>query len=158
MADKILCYSELIQLQTFEERFEYLKIGNQRIGIETFGGERFLNQQLYRDPKYRAIRNEVIIRDGACDLAMPDRIIDPKSLQFITAENKKFRAQYVFVHHMNPITIKDVIEHSKYAWDPEYMITCSFGTHNAIHYGCIDLTPRSEVVERTPNDTCPWKN
>lgn len=133
-------YSELIKLPTFEERFEYLKLDGE-VGKDTFGFERYLNQLLYHLPEWKDIRRKVIVRDEGCDLAIPDREI----------------YGLVMVHHMNPITIEDVEEHNLDVFDPEYLITVSKLTHNAIHYGDENFLIESKLVERSPDDTCPWR-
>lgn len=136
----IRTYSELIQIPTFEERFEYLRL-NGKVGEETFGFDRWLNQVFYRkDPEWLAVRDHVIIRDNGCDLAIPDREIGTK----------------ILVHHMNPITREDIINRTKFLLDPEYLICTMNITHRAIHYGDKDqliLVPK----ERTKYDTCPWR-
>lgn len=133
-------YTELIKLPTFEERYRYLRIGG-RVGEETFGIDRWLNQVFYqKDPDWRAVRDAVIIRDGGCDLAMPDRQIDGR----------------ILVHHINPITKYDIIHRTPLLLDPENLICTVKSTHDAIHYGDeskLIIAP----VERRPNDTCPWK-
>lgn len=136
---KIRTYSELITLSTFEERYRYLKLGG-RVGAETFGHDRFLNQMLYQNPKWKAARDTVIIRDNGCDLGIDDRDIGGK----------------IYVHHMNPITIEDIENESEFLFDPEYLICVSHNTHNAIHYGDESLLIL-DPVERTENDTCPWR-
>ena len=133
------CYSELILLPTFEERYEYLKLSGQ-VGFETFGPERYLNQILYRSPEWRHVRREVIIRDEGCDLAHPEFEIFDK----------------ILIHHINPITIDDVKNRDPKIFDMENLITVSHNTHNAIHYGSADLLPVLPP-ERYPGDTCPWK-
>ena len=135
----IRTYSELITLPTFEERYRYLRLGG-RVGEETFGFDRYLNQIFYRSEEWRAIRDEVIIRDGGCDLGMADREIFGK----------------ILVHHMNPIRQEDILRRSKFLLDPEYLICTVKNTHDAIHYGdesLLILPP----VERTKYDTCPWR-
>lgn len=133
-------YSELILLPTFEERFEYLKL-NGDVGKSTFGFERYLNQNFYRSKEWSDIRHKIIVRDMGCDLAINDREILWK----------------VYVHHMNPLRISDFEEHSKFLLNPEYLISVSFETHNAIHYGDESLLVPSAIIERQPNDTCPWR-
>lgn len=135
----IRTYSELIRLPTFEERFEYLKLRGQ-IGYETFGAERYLNQELYRSKLWRSVRNKVIIRDGSFDLGIEDYEIFDK----------------VIIHHMNPITIEDVINRDPKIFNPEFLICVSDRTHRAIHYGDRKLLPKV-TMERSRNDTCPWK-
>lgn len=134
-------YSELITLPTFEERYEYLRLGG-RVGEETFGFDRYLNQAFYKSDEWLSVRNYVIIRDYGCDLAIPDREI-PNGVR-------------ILVHHMNPLTIDDVIHKSKYLLDPEYLICTIKNTHDAIHYGDDSILIRNPV-ERRANDTCPWR-
>ena len=133
-------YSELITLPTFEERFRYLKL-NQRIGDDTFGFDRYLNQQFYRSEEWKQVRNEVIVRDNGCDLAIPDREI----------------FGIIIVHHMNPISLDDIDGNEKYILDPEYLITTFKTTHDAIHFGDESILVESEPAVRTQNDTCPWR-
>lgn len=137
----IRTYSELIKLETFEERFEYLKLGD-KVGKETFGYDRYLNQLLYTSDKWRKVRAWVITRDGGCDLASADREI-PDGVK-------------VFVHHMNPITVEDILNESEFVFDPEYLITTIKITHDAIHYGDSELLYKDPIV-RSKNDTCPWR-
>ena len=136
---KIRTYSELILLPTFEERFEYLKLDG-RVGEDTFGFDRYLNQVFYRSHEWKKIRDHVIIRDNACDLGIEGLDIYGK----------------VLIHHMNPITVKDIESRSKILLDPEYLICTVHNTHNAIHYGDENLLIKTPS-ERTKNDTCPWK-
>lgn len=136
----IRTYSELMKLPTFKERFEYLKIGG-KIGEETFGFDRYINQMLYKKPEWISVRNKVITRDRGCDLGVENYEIVGK----------------VMVHHMNPITVDDILNRLDYVLDPEYLISSSMMTHNAIHYGSEDLLPQ-EPIERTKNDTCPWRH
>lgn len=135
----IRTYSELIKLRTFEERFQYLQL-NGRVGEETFGFDRYLNQKFYNDPEWLHIRDQVIIRDNGCDLAMPDREIKTR----------------ILVHHMNPIDKEDILRRSDFLLNPEYLICTIKATHDAIHYG-----DESKLIimppERRPNDTCPWR-
>lgn len=136
----IKTYSELIKLPTFEERFRYCKCDG-RVGQDTFGWDRFINQWLYqRSQKWKSIRNEAIIRDNGCDLAMLDRQIYDR----------------IIVHHLNPLTIEDLENESPFVFDLEYLVCCSHNTHNAIHYGDEHLLMK-DPIERTKNDTCPWK-
>ena len=135
----IKTYSELIALPTFEERYEYLRL-NSRVGEDTFGFDRYLNQNFYRSAEWRRIRDRVIVRDNGCDLAIDDRIIYGK----------------ILIHHMNPITDKDLFNLSDILLDPEYLICVSHNTHNAIHYGDGERLVKDPIV-RTKNDTCPWK-
>lgn len=135
-----LYYSDLIKLPDFQSRFEYLKLTG-RVGKDTFGRMRYLNQAFYRSTEYKSLRDRLIIRDNGCDLAVPDYDIPGK----------------IILHHLNPITIEDVIGRSEALLDPENLICVSLETHNAIHYGDANNLPRRGLVERAPNDTCPWK-
>jgi len=132
-------YRELSRLKTFDERFEYLKIGG-LVGESTFGFERYLNQTLYNSSKWRRLRNQIIIRDNGCDLG-----VEGYEIQGI-----------IIVHHMNPISVDDLKDFSDDIFNPEYLICVSLTTHNAIHYGDKSLIPQ-EPIERRPGDTCPWK-
>lgn len=132
-------YSELVKFETFEERFEYLNLSG-TVGSDTFGFDRYLNQIFYKSPEWKRVRREVILRDNGCDLGIYGRDID----------------KGIIIHHMNPISINDIVERRDYILNPEYLICTSHQTHNAIHYGNksgLILTP----VEREPFDTCPWK-
>lgn len=132
-------YTELIALSTFKDRFDYLKL-NGKIGEETFGFDRYLNQQFYHSQEWKKIRNQIIIRDNACDIAHPDFPI----------------AGRIYIHHLNPITSEDIINHTRYLVDPEFLVCVSYDTHYSITYGDEGLLP-SGPVERKPNDTCPWR-
>ena len=138
----IRTYSELISLPTFEERYEYLRLGD-KVGQETFGFDRYLNQLFYTKPEWRKLRNDIIARDRGCDLAMPDREIGP--------------GVKIFIHHMNPITADDILNRSEFLLDPEYLITTIKITHDAIHYGTKELLYEEPIV-RFKNDTCPWRH
>ena len=136
----IRTYSELIRLPTFEERYNYLRLTGQ-VGRETFGFDRYLNQVFYqRSQKWKRARDEVIIRDNGCDLAMEGHEIYER----------------IIVHHMNPITIDDLERESDFLLDPEFLITTIHNTHNAIHYGDASLLLHIPV-ERSSYDTCPWR-
>ena len=135
----IRIYSDLIQLPTFEERFRYLQL-NSSVGKETFGFDRYLNQNFYRSAEWKRIRDKVIIRDNGCDLGIEDRLIYGR----------------VIIHHMNPVTDRDIVDLTSFLLNPEYLICVSHNTHNAIHYGNEDLLMKGPVI-RTKNDTCPWK-
>lgn len=138
----IRTYSELIKLPTFEERYRYLRLSG-RVGEETFGFDRYLNQQFYKSDEWMSIRDYVIIRDNGCDLGIEDREIRGRNR--------------ILVHHMNPVTKDDILRRSKYLLDPEYLICTIKNTHDAIHYGdesLLIITP----TERTRNDTCPWRH
>lgn len=133
------CHSELIQIPTFEERYEYLRLGG-RVGEDTFGFDRYLNQKFYQSPEWKRVRRDVIIRDEGRDLAM-------KGYELYGN---------IFVHHMNPITSKDLLDVADWIMNPEFLVCVSKRTHDAIHYGDKSLLPQLPV-ERTPNDMCPWK-
>lgn len=135
----IKTYSELILLPTFEERFEYLKLRGS-VGRDTFGHDRYLNQIFYTSKEWKRLRDEIIIRDNGCDLGIEGREIGGK----------------IYIHHLNPLGANDILTRSEYLMNPEYLICVSFETHNAIHYGDINLLPR-DPIERKPNDTCPWR-
>lgn len=135
----IRTYSELITIPTFEERYEYLRLGG-KVGEETFGFDRYLNQIFYKSDEWLEVRNYVIIRDNGCDLAMPGHDIFGR----------------ILVHHMNPISMDDILYRSKYLLDPEYLISTIKNTHDAIHYGDSSLLITAPI-ERRKNDTCPWK-
>lgn len=130
-------YSELKRLPTFNERYDYLRCKGD-IGKETFGFDRYLNQQLYRSQRWKSIRQQVIIRDNGCDLGIDGYELDR-----------------IIVHHMNPITIEDVMELRDEIFDPEFLICCSHRTHEAIHFGDASLLPK-DPVERKPGDTKLW--
>ena len=135
----IRTYSELRKLNTFKERYDYLRLYG-RVGKETFGFDRYLNQIIYKLPEWKSVRDKVIVRDCGCDLGMEGYEIGEK----------------ILVHHMNPITMDDIINHNQDIFNPEYLICVSHQTHNAIHYGDENQLI-SGPVERSPNDTCPWK-
>lgn len=136
----IKTYSELITFPTFEERYRYLKLDGV-IGEDTFGFDRYLNQEFYqRDQEWKRIRDFVIIRDQGCDLGVEGREIRGK----------------ILVHHMNPITKEDILKRSEFLLNPEYLICTLKSTHDAIHYGDENLLMKGPV-ERKPNDTCPWR-
>ena len=137
----IKTYRELIEIPDFNDRFEYLRLAG-KVGGPTFGSHRYLNQLLYRDPAWKSIRNAVIIRDRGCDLAHPDYELGMQS---------------AYVHHINPITREDILERAPKVFNLDNLITTSFQTHQAIHYGTESISPRT-VIERTPGDTCPWRN
>lgn len=132
-------YSELILLHTFEERYKYLQL-NGVIGDETFGFDRYINQMFYRSHEWKQVRDYVIVRDNGCDLGI---------------EGHEIRGK-ILIHHMNPIGIKDIQQVNKILLDPEYLITTMLSTHNAIHYGDESLLVK-DPIERSKNDTCPWK-
>lgn len=133
-------YRELIEIPSFHDRYMYLKLTGQ-VGDATFGSRRSLNQILYKLPEWRRIRNLVIERDKACDLAHPDFEIN---------------YQAAYIHHINPITIDDILDRDPKVLDMNNLITTTFDTHQAIHYGSERMLPKLPVV-RMPNDTCPWR-
>lgn len=135
----IRTYSELITLPTFEERYRYLKL-NGRIGEDTFGYDRYLNQILYTSSEWRRVRRDIINRDLGCDLGIEDREI----------------LDLIIVHHMNPITKQDILDRAPIVFDPEFLICTSDNTHKAIHFGDESLLVIEPIVRR-PNDTCPWR-
>lgn len=132
------CYSELRRLETFEERFEYLNLRGE-VGKATFGFDRWVNQQFYRSAQWRRARDIVIVRDNGCDLGIAGHEIHSQ----------------LMVHHMNPITVEDIEHGVDIVLDPEYLITTTHRTHNAIHYGDASLLPQP-LVERRPGDTRLW--
>ena len=138
---KIRRYSELIRLPTFEERFDYLQMHGS-IGVDTFGFDRYLNQRFYHDSAWLKARDEVIIRDNACDLGIEDRDIGGA----------------IIVHHLNSISKEDLLNRASWIFDPEYLICTSHRTHLAIHYGDVSLLEKSDLIERTLNETCPWRH
>lgn len=137
---KIRTYSELVTLPTFEERYEYLKLAG-RVGEDTFGFDRYLNQVFYRSKEWKSIRDHVILRDHGCDLGIEGREIYGR----------------ILIHHMNPITKEDVLQRSDLLLNPEYLISTVKQTHDAIHYGDSKLLIK-EPVERSKHDTCPWRH
>lgn len=140
MTTTIRTYSELISLPTFEERYAYLKLDG-IVGQETFGFDRWINQIFYKSEEWKKIKRFVVIRDEGCDLAVDGYEIHGS----------------IYVHHMNPVDLKDIVDRTEYLLNPEYLICTSFLTHNGIHYGDKDHIPY-QVAYREPNDTCPWKN
>lgn len=135
-----LSYSGVLALSTFEDRYNYLRIGGQ-IGVDTFGLERIFNQRFYNSKEWKDARRLVIARDGGCDMALPGYDIFDRPM----------------VHHITPITLVDLHNHSDKLFDPENLILVSHRTHNAIHYGSYDQIREPQLVERMPFDTCPWK-
>lgn len=135
------CYSELVQLHSFEERFKYLSLLG-TVGNETFGFDRYLNQKFYKSIEWKHIRNFIIVRDNGCDMGLSDYPIGGK----------------IMIHHMNPVST-EALESSR--WDdllnPEFLISVSMDTHNAIHYGDEKILNKVDVVERTAGDTIPWR-
>lgn len=131
-------YSELERLHTFDDRFEYLKLGG-GVGRSTFGFDRHVNQRFYKSREWANVRNYVIVRDNGCDLGVPGEEIYTEPL----------------IHHMNPMTVDDIVGGSEWILDPQYLITTCHRTHNAIHYGVEDPYP-AVVTERSPGDTQLW--
>lgn len=132
-------YSELIKLKTFEERFNYLKLDGV-VGSETFGPARHLNQVLYTSPEWRRLRDRIILRDNGCDLGCEGReLYEP-----------------VYIHHLNPITKKQILDRDPILFDPENLITVSYNTHQAIHYSNESIL-QLDPVERFANDVAPWR-
>lgn len=138
--NNIKTYSELIKYSTFEDRLNYLRLYG-IVGEDTFGFDRFINQQFYKSQEWRNLRNYIISRDHGCDLGIPDREI----------YNSR-----ILIHHMNPIRKEDIINSTDYLLNPEYLITVSKNTHDFIHYGNKNYIDTC-VIERKRNDTCPWK-
>lgn len=139
---KVRTYSELSKLKTFEERYEYLKLDG-TVSEETFGFDRYLNQKFYKSKEWINLRNYIITRDHGCDLGSLDHEII---------------GERILIHHLNPISKNDILDKTEYLLNPEYLITTTDKTHNAIHYGNIDLIKTSTYVERKKNDTCPWRH
>jgi len=131
-------YNELMMLKTFEERFEYLKLKN-IVGQETFGYDRYLNQALYRSIAWKTLRDQIIIRDGGCDLGFPGYEIEDR----------------IVIHHMNPITIEELENGSPSVYDPKGLVCTSYRTHQAIHFGDASMLPKVPIVRR-PGDTTLW--
>lgn len=136
---KIKTYSEAMSIPTYIERFEYLKLGG-KVGVETFGFDRYLNQTLYRSPEWKRFRRDMIIRDNGQDMGFDGYEIHGK----------------ILLHHINPLTIEDVVNRDPKIFDPENVICVSLDTHNAIHYGDKNLLITDPII-RTKNDTCPWR-
>ncbi len=134
----MLTYSELIQIPTFIDRFRYLKL-SASVGEETYGWDRYLNQTLYKSKEWRETRERIIIRDDGCDLAHPDYLIGGR----------------ILIHHLNPITKRDILDRNPLIFDPENLVCISHITHEAVHYGSEDLLMK-DFVERTPGDTKLW--
>lgn len=137
----IRTYSELVLLKTFEERFNYLRLDGQ-VGKDTFGFDRIFNQMFYRSREWLQVRDKVIVRDCGCDLGV---------------EGYEIFGRRIIIHHMNPISLEDIEQKTDFLLNPEYLITTVHPTHNAIHYGDENLLIRAPV-ERTKNDTCPWRH
>lgn len=135
------CYEELLTFPTYAERLHYLRLLGS-VGEETFGYDRHINQMFYRSKEWKRIRDIVILRDNGCDLGVEGYDISGK----------------ILIHHMNPLTVGDIQHSSANLMDPRYLICVSFATHQAIHFGIGLVNQMVMPKERTPNDTCPWKN
>lgn len=133
-------YSEMSLLSSFDDRFRYLKLTGQ-VGLDTFGFDRYMNQDFYRSTEWKHIRSYVIARDDGCDLGVPDHQINGR----------------IFIHHINPISQEDIINGTEKLLDPENLVCISMETHNALHYGDDSILKKNKLIERTPNDMCPWK-
>ena len=135
-------YNELSKIESFEGRLRYLQLSD-RIGNETFGFDRYLNQVFYKSKEWKRLRDQVIVRDNGCDLGITDMPIKGA----------------IYIHHINPIMVHDVIERSKKLFDLDNLVCCSFETHEAIHYSRAieEIIASKSITERTPNDTIPWK-
>ena len=136
----IKTYSELVTFPTFEERFKYLKLSDGRVGEDTFGYDRYLNQQFYKTREWRNLRDSLIVRDNGCDLGVDGYEIYGR----------------IIIHHLNPISKNDILYRTDFLTNPEYLICTTHNTHNAIHYGDENLLAKGPI-ERTVNDTCPWR-
>ncbi len=134
-------YTELEKFRDFKDRYHYLRIKGY-VGAATFGFDRYLNQQFYASPRWKRVRDKVILRDKACDLGV---------------DEYEIKAGKLVIHHMNPLTIEMVEDDVPEIYEPEFLITASFHTHNAIHFGDESLLPQLPV-ERKPFDTSPWRN
>lgn len=135
----IKTYSELISIPTFEGRLRYLSLDS-RVGEKNIEHDRFIKQSFYRSYKWKVLRNQIIIRDDGNDLAMEGHQIYDR----------------ICIHHLNPITLEDLIEETEFVVDPEYLVCVSFPTHEVLHYGSVDNYLMAGFAERRPGDTCPW--
>lgn len=135
----IRTYTEMMSFDSFYDRFNYLNLSGQ-VGKDTFGYDRYLNQAFYKSAEWQRLRNEIILRDEGCDLAHPDYQIVGR----------------VYIHHLNPVTKKDVLDRSDLLLNPEYLVCVSYDTHQAIHYGDENLL-QPDLIIRRPDDTCPWR-
>lgn len=136
----IRTYSEMKKLNSFEERFEYLKLSG-NVGDDTFGFDRYLNQRFYNSKLWKKVRDEIIVRDNGCEFGIDSEPIYGN----------------IIIHHMNPIRIDDVLNVTEYLTNPEYLVCVSDKTHKALHYSKLDKASR-KPIQRSKNDTCPWKN
>ena len=133
-------YSEMITMSEFDDRFRYAKLDGQ-VGMDTFGFDRYLNQQFYRSNEWKRLRDQIIIRDNGCDLGVPGHEISGK----------------IYIHHLNPLSPEDITKSTEKLFDPDNLVCVSAETHNAIHYGDESILEKNKIVERSPGDTCPWK-
>ena len=133
-------YSEMITMSEFDDRFRYVKLDGQ-VGKDTFGFDRYLNQQFYRSKEWKRLRDQIIIRDNGCDLGVPGHEISGK----------------IYIHHLNPLSPEDITKSTEKLFDPDNLVCVSKETHNAIHYGDESILEKNKIVERSPGDTCPWK-
>lgn len=134
----VKCYSELARLETFEERYAYLKLGGM-VGRSTFGFDRHINQRFYTSPQWKSVKSYVTVRDNGCDLGIAGHEIHDRAI----------------IHHINPMDVNSILHQEDWILDPEYLILTTHKTHNAIHYGDESQLPR-EMVERKPGDTKLW--
>lgn len=139
MMNMIKTYSELIKLNTLKSRFEYLKLSD-KVGKETFGFDRYMNQRFYKSAEWKRLRDKIIIRDNGCDMGLQDYPISGR----------------IIIHHMNPLTPDEILFNGDFLLNVDNLICVSHNTHNAIHYGNFDLIDNEPIV-RTKNDTCPWR-
>lgn len=136
-------YLELVTFLTWEERLNYLYLGDNKIGESIFGGHRYLNQRLYNSPEWKKVRRDVIIRDNGCDMGIEDQPISNKSK--------------IIIHHINPITIEDILDNNPKVLDMNNLISVSFNTHQYIHYGVEANRNEMRLTgDRFPNDTKLW--
>lgn len=136
----IRTYDEMIKFPSFAERFNFCKLSGE-VGVETFGFDRLINQKFYKSSVWMKLRDEIILRDNGCDLAIPGREIQGR----------------IYIHHLNPLRLNDIINCTEYLLDPKYLVCVSHNTHNAIHYGTEENLYR-DPIERKSNDMCPWLN
>lgn len=142
MSSMMRTYTDLMQIPDYLGRYRYLRLGG-KVGEETFGWERYLNQSFYKSKVWRDFRREMILRDNGCDLAHEDHPFGP--------------GEIVFLHHINPVKVEDIVNHVELLMDPENVICVRKRTHDAIHYGDESFLAEFEFIPRSPNDTCPWK-
>lgn len=137
----IRTYAELSRMSTFEERFNYLKLPGV-VASDTFGVDRVFNQMFYHSREWKQVRSWIITRDNSCDLGIEGHEFAPDEM--------------IIIHHINPITMDDIRQSTRYLMDPEFLISVRSSTHRAIHYGDLDQLTIAPI-ERTPYDTCPWR-